>query len=426
MTNQLAHIYELYVGSGFKVCTDTRKTEAGSIFFALKGGNFNGNLFAAAALENGALYAVVDEKHSDDERLILVDDVLKCLQDLACLHRRTLGVKVLGIGGSNGKTTTKELIVSVLATRIPTHFTKGNLNNHIGVPLTLLQLMPGHEIAVIELGANKTGDIEELCLIAEPSLGIITNIGKEHLEGFGGMEGVAKAESELFDYLLKHNGHAFVNLDDAWLAPMGNRLNNKSTYGITHSGISIYATEPGIEIGYKDVQIKSVLMGMHNLQNIVAAISVAEYFNISADHIKKGIEQYHPANNRSQLIQTAKGNTVLLDAYNANPSSVEMALASLEKMNGFKVALLGDMFELGAYEASEHQHIADLAHKLQLDQVILVGKAFSGVSTTAGQIKTFTTKEEAFTFVRNEKYRGCSVLIKGSRGMKMEDFLAEF
>jgi UDP-N-acetylmuramoyl-tripeptide--D-alanyl-D-alanine ligase len=426
MTNQVEDIYERYAEAGFNISTDTRKIEPGSLFFALKGGNFNGNLFASSALEKGALYAVVDEKNDDDERLILVSDALKCLQDLACLHRAKLGTTVLGIGGSNGKTTTKELIVSVLSTQLNTHYTRGNLNNHIGVPLTLLQLRPEHEVAVIELGANKTGDIDELCMIAEPSLGIITNIGKEHLEGFGGMEGVAKAESELFDYLVKHGGYAFVNADDKWLEPMGKRLPNKTVYSMDMEGIEEVLTVPSISFEYHGTAMHSVLMGDHNFQNIVAAIVVGNRFKISISNIRKGIASYVPSNNRSQIITTEKGNTVWLDAYNANPSSVEMAVRTFEKMPGDKVILLGDMFELGAYEKEEHQAIADLCGNAKVSECYLIGEAFNRTNTNKSHVMKFMTKEEALPVIRKKKYSGAVVLIKGSRGMKMEDFLQEF
>lgn len=426
MMAKVQDIYRLYETSGFMVSTDTRKIEAGSIFFALKGGNFNGNLFAEKALEGGAAYAVVDEKHSDDQRILLVPDALKCLQDLATLHRRKLGVKVLGIGGSNGKTTTKELLVSVLSTCMHTHYTHGNLNNHIGVPLTLLQLRPQHEIAVVELGANKGGDIEELCLIAEPDLGIITNIGKEHLEGFGGMEGVAKAESELFDYLLRHNGHAFVNMDDKWLGNMGKRLTNKTDYSMDMEGVRDLETVPSISFQYKGTAINSVLMGEHNFQNIAATIAVSEYFKIRPEDIRKGIESYVPANNRSQVISTGKGNTVLLDAYNANPSSVEMALKTFEKMKGDKIVLLGDMFELGSYEHEEHQHITGLCANPSFKASYIIGNAFNKTVSTSPNVHKFETKEAALESIRQQKYENVMVLIKGSRGMKMEDFLGEF
>jgi UDP-N-acetylmuramoyl-tripeptide--D-alanyl-D-alanine ligase len=428
MTVRMQDIYRLFEKSGFKVSTDTRKIEQGALFFALKGENFNGNLFAEKALENGASHVIVDEQHVLDERVVLMEDALKCLQDLATMHRQKLGTRLLGIGGSNGKTTTKELIVSVLGMQYNTHYTHGNLNNHIGVPLTLLQLRPEHEVAVIELGANKMGDISELCDIAKPDLGIITNIGKEHLEGFGGIEGVAKAESELFDFLLKHHGHAFINLDDEWLKSMGKRFKDKTEYGIQNLETSRFVTEPEINLTYKSIRIRSKLMGIHNLQNIMAAISVAEHFEVPLEKIKVGIEKYSPTNNRSQMIRTEKGNMVLLDAYNANPSSVEMALKSLESMPGFKVALLGDMFELGAYEAAEHQHIVEKALELHIHTFLLVGKAFNKTQLPKGSesIFKFENKEEAHEFIKGKNYKNCAILIKGSRGMKMEEFLTEF
>jgi UDP-N-acetylmuramoyl-tripeptide--D-alanyl-D-alanine ligase len=427
MATNIQQVYACYEKAGFTVSTDTRKIAPGSLFFALKGDNFNGNLFAEKALELGALYAIVDEKTTENDRLLLVDDALKCLQELAMTHRRKLGINILGIGGSNGKTTTKELVVSVLSTKYRVHATQGNLNNHIGVPLTLLQLRPEHEIAVVELGANKGGDIDELCRIAEPDLGIITNIGKEHLEGFGGMEGVSKAEGELFVYLRQHQGYAFVNMDDVWIRPMGESLEHKKNYGSGYSEISSSVTEPGIIAEYRGVRIESVLMGQHNLQNIMAAVCIAEYFDVPAADIKKGIESYHPKNNRSQLLKTDHGNVVLLDAYNANPSSVEMALNSLERMEGERIALLGDMFELGAYEASEHQSVAEMAVRMNIHHVLLVGQAFSQVNIKENETtKKFISKEDAMDFIRNSAFKNCTILIKGSRGMKMEDFLGAF
>jgi len=266
----------------------------------------------------------------------------------------------------------------------------------------------------------------ELCLIAEPDMGIITNIGKEHLEGFGGIEGVAKAESELFDYVLKNNGYAFVNMDDKWLANMGKRLLEKSSYSMQMDGISEVHTVPSIVFHYKGEEISSVLMGEHNFQNIAATIAVAQYLNISLPNIKKGIEAYVPSNNRSQLIHTEKGNTVLLDAYNANPSSVEMALRTFEKMEGEKIALLGDMFELGIYEAQEHQAIAELCKNSPINQCFLVGLAFDQTQVESANVQTFKHKEEALIAIRQKGYKRVNVLIKGSRGMKMEDFLKEF
>lgn len=421
----IQQLYSTYSECDYTVCTDTRNIIEGSMFFALKGANFNGNEFAIKALELGARYAVVDEEVKGDERIIKVGNVLQALQQLATVHRRTLGTRLLGIAGSNGKTTTKELIVSVLAEELSTHYTFGNLNNHIGVPLTLLQLRPHHEVAVVELGANREKDIEELCGIAEPDLGIITNIGKEHLQGFGSIEGVARAEGELFDYLLQNNGHAFVNDDDQWLVDMSSRLINKNGYSIYNEDFHDVTVVPDIRFKYKGEHIHSILMGEHNLQNIAAAIAVAEYFEVTPHHIKKGIESYEPKNNRSQLITTDRGNTVLLDAYNANPSSVEMALHTFSKMRGEKIVLLGDMFELGDHEAREHQHIADVCIGLGFFKVYLIGEAFSKVHTSDPAIVKHKSKEDAMQDIHRAEFRSMSVLIKGSRGMRMEDFIKE-
>ncbi len=421
MMNDIASIYQKFLECDMQLSTDTRKIESGSMFLALKGENFNANEFALQALEKGAKYVVADENRFEDERIILVPDALKTLQQLASHHRQLMPSKVIGIGGSNGKTTTKELLVSVLSTQYDTHFTAGNLNNHIGVPLTLLKLRPNHTLAVVELGTNRAGDIKELCEIALPDFGLITNIGKEHLEGFGSMEGVARAESELFDYLLKTNGFAFVNADDMWLNNMSKRLKHYSTYSTHSEEYSFVNTVPEIEFKYQGTHIHSVLPGIHNFQNIVAVMSVALYFNMPLDAIKKGIERYRPTNNRSQIIKSEKGNTIILDAYNANPSSVEMALKTIESMAGQKVVLLGDMFELGSFEAEEHQSIANLCDTLSNTITILVGKAFA--NTTGNSSTKFADKDAALTYVKQQDFKNALILIKGSRGMKMEDFL---
>lgn len=414
-------IYQLFLDCGMNLSTDTRKIEPGAMFLALKGDNFNANEFAMQALEKGAAYVIADEKKFDDERIIIVDNALKCLQDLAAYHRNLMPARVIGIGGSNGKTTTKELMVSVFSTMYETHFTPGNLNNHIGVPLTLLNLRQHHQLAVIELGTNRAGDIEELCQIVNPDFGLITNIGKEHLEGFGSIEGVARAESELFDYLIKTNGYAFVNMDDQWLLSMSKRLKFFTGYSTNSEEIGFVQTVPEIEFNFQNVHIHSVLPGWHNLQNIVAVLCVANHFNLPLDLIKKGIQRYKPSNNRSQVVRTAKGNTVMLDAYNANPSSVEMALKTLEGMAGKKWIILGDMFELGEFEASEHQSIANLCDQLADSETILVGKAFAACQ--GNKSHQFAAKKEAFEFVEHLNLKDALILIKGSRGMKMEEFL---
>lgn len=417
-------IYQLYLSCNMNLSTDTRKIEPGAMFLALKGDNFNANEFAMQALEKGASYVIADEKLYDDERIILVDNALKCLQDLAEYHRVLMPARIIGIGGSNGKTTTKELMVSVFSTMYETHFTPGNLNNHIGVPLTLLMLREHHQLAVIELGTNKAGDIEELCQIVKPDFGLITNIGKEHLEGFGSIEGVARAESELFDYLIKTDGYAFVNMDDSWLNSMSKRLKYYTGYSTNSEEVEFVQTVPEIEFNYESTHFHSVLPGWHNLQNIIAVLCVAKHFNIPLGLINKGIQRYKPSNNRSQVIRTSKGNTVMLDAYNANPSSVEMALKTMEGMAGKKWVILGDMFELGDFEASEHQAIANLCDSLIDCEAILVGKAFA--ATKDNKSHKFAAKKEAFEFVEHLNLKDALILIKGSRGMKMEEFLPLF
>lgn len=419
----LESLYDLLKKVEFNLFTDTRKIIPGGIFFALKGENFNGNLFANDALAAGASYAVVDEVLEPKEGLIKVDSVLQTLQQLANLHRRRMNARVIGIGGSNGKTTTKELMVSVLATKYKVHSTQGNFNNHIGVPLTLLTLKAEHEISVIEMGTNRRGDIEELCRIAEPDMGLITNIGKEHLEGFGSVEGVAAAESELFDYLLKNKGLAFINQDDHWLSNMAKRFNTFIPYSIHDLKYSNLVYTPNVCYTFGGQTIHSNLPGVHNFQNMVAVTAVAEYLGLNAHQIADGIEQYLPKNNRSQMIVTDKGNTVFLDAYNANPSSVEMAVHVLSKMPAPRLALVGDMFELGDHEAAEHRAIQSLIANSDIEEAVLVGVAFASVTQNNNKIKTFAEKKDALNYVKGLNLSGRSVLIKGSRGMKMEEFL---
>ena len=423
---QISDIYQIYLQCGMNVSTDTRKLGNGEIFFALKGENFNGNLFAEQALQNGAAYAVVDEGEFENARIVKVEDALKCLQDLARLHRQTLKTRVLGIGGSNGKTSTKELVVSVLSTEYNVHYTHGNLNNHIGLPLTLLQLRNDHQIAVIEMGANKLGDIQELCAIAEPELGLVTNIGKEHLLGFGNIQGVAKAEGELYDYILDNDGFAFVNSDDVFLKERGVGIVNKIEYGMKESMLLNLEVVPDIRFQYKEQNIHSPLMGLHNVQNILACIAVAEFFHIRPEQIKQGIERYAPQNNRSQWVFGKNNNKILLDAYNANPSSVEMALKTFKEIQGNKIVLLGDMFELGEHEADEHQAIANLCAELNFNTVVLIGEAFYNTESKSNNTHMFQNKLEARQFIADLLNENLSVLIKGSRGMKMEELIDLF
>jgi len=425
--NTIESIYQLYLNCQQNICTDTRKIATNSLFFALKGDNFNGNLYSIKALELGAKYAIVDEKTDSDERLIIVDDVLKTLQLLANYHRKQCKAIILGIAGSNGKTTTKELISAILQTEKNIHFTHGNLNNHIGVPLTLLRIKPEHEIAVIELGANHIGDIKELCKIAEPNMGLITNIGKEHLEGFGSIEGVAEAEGELYDFLVQNNGLAFINMDDLWLVKMSDEIENKIAYSYLTKNANIFISKiqvvPNLIFNYSEIEMESPLMGEHNLQNITAAIAIGIYFNIDASNISKAIKSYAPSNNRSQIIQTDKKNTILLDAYNANPSSVQEALKTFSQMSiNPKYVILGDMFELGKYAEAEHQSILELCQNLEIENCILVGNEFYKTQKGSESTLKFLDKNEAMNYFKEKEIKNSGILIKGSRGMKMEDF----
>jgi len=413
------------------ISTDTRKIEKGSLFFALKGERFNANTFAEQALEQGAAYVVIDEApYKKSDKCILVDDVLTYLQNLAKYHRQQLKIPVIAIVGSNGKTTTKELIHSVLSEKFVTLSTPGNFNNHIGLPLTLLMIKPEHQMAVIEMGANHVGENAFLCEIAEPNFGLITNNGKDHLEGFGSIEGVAKSNSELYYYLLKNNGLAFVNAHDEWLLRMASRLENKKTYAGNFVGKEKPADyvafasqlQPNIEFNIQlSSSIASHLSGDYNFDNIMAAVALGLHFGMNEEEIKNGIEKYQPKNNRSQIIKTNK-NTVYMDAYNANPSSMELALKNTAQMsNANKVFILGDMFELGAYAEAEHKNIIQLCQELKLENVLLVGSEFKKYNT--GAYTCFENTLEAKDYLTKSPLQGSFVFIKGSRGMKLETLL---
>lgn len=408
------------------VITDTRKIANGQIYFALKGGNFNGNTFAAKAIEQGASYAVIDEvEFKTNDNCILVDDVLSTLQKLAHYHLKQINPKaIIAITGSNGKTTTKELVHAVLATSFHTHYTKGNLNNHIGIPLTLLEMDKKTEIAVIEMGANHQKEIESYCKYAEPTHGIITNCGKAHLEGFGGVEGIRKGKGELYDYLNQHQGLVFVNGDDAILLNMLKERSMREfiSYGNNPSNkynSKILIENPFLKIQFEDVKIYSNLFGSYNYSNIMCAIAVGKYFGVSNQQIKSAIENYHPENARSQMIEK-NGYQLILDSYNANPTSMQHALESFAKSSSKnKIVILGDMFELGEYAAQEHQKIADLATQLKLNTIVLVGNEFSKTQTSDYIIK-FSNSEETKIWFQQQHFSGSEILLKGSRSMQME------
>lgn len=426
---EIKDLYQLFLQST-GVTTDTRKIATNQLYFALKGGNFNGNTFALTALEQGAAYSIIDEAaHQYNDRCILVDDVLHTLQLLANHHLKQVHPKaVIGITGSNGKTTTKELVHAVLATTYKTHYTKGNLNNHIGIPLTLLEMEAGTAIAVIEMGANHQQEIAGYCTYAEPTHGIITNCGKAHLEGFGGIEGIRKGKGELYDYLKAHNGTIFVNGDDAVLLSMlqERAFDQYISYGKSHTATyhsEILVDNPFLKIHFEHTEINSHLFGSYNYSNIMCAIAVGKYFEVSVEAIKAAIEAYNPTNARSQMI-AKNGYHLILDAYNANPTSMQHALESFAKSSDKKkIVILGDMFELGTDAPREHQFIADLCTQLQLDTVVLVGQEFQKTSTPE-QVLKFTETTQAQEWFRQQDFSGAEILLKGSRGMKMEQVIS--
>ncbi len=424
-------IEELY--SIFKehpsVSTDTRKLQKNSIFFALKGENFNANEFAEKAIEAGCSFAVIDEeKYQKDSRFILVEDVLQTLQQLANYHRKQFKIPFIGITGSNGKTTTKELIAAVLSKDYSTYYTQGNLNNHIGVPLTLLAVNATHEMAVIEMGANHQGEIKLLCSIAEPDYGIITNIGKAHIEGFGGFEGIKKGKGELYQFIKNRTGKLFINNDNSILTEMLNSY-DAIGYGTSSenfvSGLFI-ESNPFVKFKWKSDKEKSFdeqplisshLVGKYNFENILSAICVGKYFGIDEQKINEAIENYIPNNNRSQAVEK-NSNMLILDYYNANPTSMKAAIENFAEMNAAtKMLVLGDMLELGEESAFEHQNIIELLHTKKLINVILVGPLFN---STKSDCKKFISSEEAANYIKLSIPQNTSILIKGSRGIKLE------
>lgn len=408
---KLYHLFKQYP----TICTDSRKIKKESIFFALKGDNFNGNDFAEKSIEKGCAFAVIDEKkYAFNERCILVNNVLNTLQELAKHHRNCLNIPIIGITGSNGKTTSKDLINAVLSTEKRCYSTKGNLNNHIGVPLSILDITQNHEIAIIEIGANHIGEIASLCQIAMPNFGIITNIGKAHLEGFGSIDGVIQAKSELYQFIAKNNGEVFINSEDTLLLELAENI-NKTTYGKNgcYSG-KITIETPFISIQFEGHLINSNLIGNYQFHNIMLAISIGKYFGIANNNIKKAIENYNPENNRSQIIKT-QTNTLILDAYNANPTSMTAMLNSFAKQNyNDKVCILGDMLELGEFSEKEHKSIVKLTNELGLKS-IFIGNEFSNVEKSA-----FKNTNEFSKLLKESPIRNKIILLKGSRGITLE------
>lgn len=421
-TEQLYPIFTASKG----ICTDTRKIEAGTIFFALKGANFNGNEFAVKAIEAGCLWAVVDEKeHANHEKCIYVDDVLKSLQNLARHHRRQFDIPVLGITGSNGKTTTKELIGAVLEKKFNVLMTEGNLNNHLGVPFTLLRLTKNHDFAVIEMGANRPGDIKELAEIAEPDYGIITNIGAAHIEGFGSLQGVIETKTALYRWISKIEGLLFYNADDEVLV---NELPGTKTfsYGELSGDVrgNLHNLTPFVQFSwsaadYKSDIVETQLVGKYNFYNFLAAVAIGCYFKVDKAEINEALRNYEPSNNRSQIKKTDR-NILIVDCYNANATSMKAALESFHEVDHpSKIAILGDMLELGDISAEEHQYVVDFLVENNL-KAILVGTEFE---KTNHPFESFPTSANLIEENDFSKFSDHLVLLKGSRGIKLENLI---
>ncbi|MDN3586995.1 UDP-N-acetylmuramoyl-tripeptide--D-alanyl-D-alanine ligase [Pedobacter aquatilis] len=423
-------LYEFYLANPL-ISTDTRSITNGSIFFALKGDNFNANEFAQQAVEKGASYAIVDEAKYANDHCLLVDDVLSALQDLARHHRKQLKIPVIGLTGSNGKTTSKELVNAVLAERYKTFATFGNLNNHIGVPLSILSVKSDVEIAIIEMGANHQKEIELLCIIAQPTHGIITNVGMAHLDGFGGFEGVKKGKAELYAYLKQTNGYTFINRDNNFLLEMSATAGlNKLIYYGTENGNtikgSLKSSDPYIEVDWTNHEVfstvKTNLTGSYNFENILAAICIGDFFDMDAEEINKGLSNYQPKNNRSQLTKT-ENNTVICDFYNANPSSMSAALNNISTLSASsKTVIFGDMFELGPESAEQHEIIAEQVANSGLNEIILIGKYFFVLKDKV-KATFFETPAEAAIYLQENPVKNNLILLKGSRGMKLESLL---
>jgi UDP-N-acetylmuramoyl-tripeptide--D-alanyl-D-alanine ligase len=426
----MSKIYPLYLNNPV-ICTDTRKIKPQAIFFALKGANFNGNEFAEKAIESGCSYAVIDEaNYQKGDKFILVEDVLKELQNLANYHRKQLQyTKIIALTGSNGKTTTKELIYAVLSKKYNVLATEGNLNNHIGVPLTLLRLNQSHQFGVIEMGANHQKEIAALCDIAQPDYGLITNIGKAHLEGFGGIEGVKKGKSEMYDYMAKGYRNIFINMDDDVLVKEALSRNlNLITYGKNInsfvSGDILNNNSNTMQFYFKQnrqtaIEVNTRLTGAYNFYNAMAAVAVGKYFKVDDILIKEAIEEYVPDNNRSQLFKT-KRNTLILDAYNANPSSMQNAIHNFININhSNKFFILGDMLELGDEAPAEHLKIIELMQQTQING-IFIGEIFYSFNKMYNY-KFFSNVKQAREFLFSNKINNSLILIKGSRGIKLEE-----
>ncbi|MBN1987317.1 MAG: UDP-N-acetylmuramoyl-tripeptide--D-alanyl-D-alanine ligase [Prolixibacteraceae bacterium] len=426
-------IYTCFIKSS-GISTDSRKITPGCLFFALKGENFNGNKYAEEAVKKGAAYAIIDEeKYKTSNKTILVENVLKSLQNMARLHRQKLGIPILGITGTNGKTTTKELIAAVLSQKFQISFTQGNLNNHIGVPLTLLSMNSATEFGIVEMGANHQGEIAELCNIADPDYGIITNIGKAHLEGFGSFEGVKNTKAELYKHIKNKNGTLFLNGENPVLTELAAGIKNKVTFGTQNQNFNgeLVKSPPFLHI--KAIFPKGVLylntnlIGDFNFENVLAAACIGNYFQVDPLKIQQAIKNYQPSNIRSQLID--KGDIkLIMDAYNANPTSMQASIQSFLNSNSDlenNYLILGDMLELGSYSVQEHRNILEAIHHLPKKNVFLVGKTFSAVAKSFNRI-TFADVRQLCDYLTENPIKKGNILIKGSRGIQLEKTLICF
>ena len=414
-------LHQLFLNSN-SACTDTRKLVPGDMYFALKGDNFNGNHYVDEALKKGAKYAIVDEEEfNTSNKTILVTDVLQTLQELATTHRDYLNIPIIAITGSNGKTTTKELINATLSEKFYTAATIGNLNNHIGVPLTLLSMNKEIEIGIVEMGANHIKEIDFLCNIAKPDYGYITNFGKAHLEGFGSVEGIIKGKTELYNYLIKNDRIIFINNNDsiqiektkqAKIVSFGNKSSDVT--------IELISASPFVKLKFNETKIESQLIGEYNFTNISAAITIANYFKVEDLNIKDAIENYLPTDNRSQII-TKESNKIILDAYNANPSSMHAALTNFNNLKDvLKIAILGDMFELGEEANKEHQNITNLVSTYSIDKAILIGENFYRTEINSSNSIAYRSFEDFKNQFKISELNNATLLIKGSRGMALE------
>ncbi|MCC9137169.1 UDP-N-acetylmuramoyl-tripeptide--D-alanyl-D-alanine ligase [Pontibacter silvestris] len=422
MQNNIEFLYQKYLEC-LHVSTDSRATQDQSMFFALNGPNFKGAKFAVQALEKGAKYAVVDDPAMASDNCFVVEDTLQALQELARHHRRQLSIPVIGITGSNGKTTTKELIYSVLSQKHNTLYTQGNLNNHIGVPLTLLRITQQHEMAIIEMGANHIGEIALLCSIALPTHGMITNIGKAHLEGFGSLEGVARGKSELYVHLHNTGGTVFINTNNEHLVRMSRLIENKVTYHAPSDFYHSTLLEASPYVVYQDEEehvVHTQLVGSYNYENMAAAACIGKFFNVPLELANKAIASYSPVNNRSQVLQKGS-NTIILDAYNANPTSMAAAIRNFGSMKASpKVIILGDMFEMGAESETEHRLLGQTITEQSFDEVLLCGKEMSFAAEANDSFRYFETKPELQKWLQEHPVLESYILVKGSRGMGLE------